>query len=82
MQLTNCFYYGQDCSECDDADGVPECFKSRTETCPDCGRSFDIDVGCIPCEQRSEWDDDIEDDDDIAEMAKIDPIGFLLGPGT
>ncbi len=58
MQMTNCFHYGQDCSDCDDSQGVPECFKSRNDTCSKCGRSFDIDVGCLCSEHGGDVDDD------------------------
>ena len=64
MEMTNCYYYGQDCSECDDSEGIPECFKSRFENCTQCGRQFDIDVGCIHCELADDIDDEDLDDDD------------------
>ena len=54
MEMTSCYHYGQDCSMCDDSDGVPDCFKSRSESCSRCGRTIDIDVGCIVCEHGNE----------------------------
>jgi hypothetical protein len=72
MELTNCYSYGRECSRCDDSEGVPKCFKPQTEPCSICGKSFDVDVGCIPCEQRNEFDDD------IAQMAEMDPVELLL----
>lgn len=48
-EMTNCYYYGQDCSECDDSQGIPACFKSRLEECEKCGAWYEIDVGCY-CE--------------------------------
>ena len=53
MQMTNCKWYGIDCSECDDV-SVPSCFESAIKVCKECGSQYNSDVGCIHCEITEE----------------------------
>jgi len=51
--MTGCYWYGIDCSDCDDSEGIPECFESRFAHCSEHGQ-YDRDVGCLQCELEAE----------------------------
>lgn len=50
MELTNCRWYGIDCSQCDSSDGIPECF----ETPKTCEHGVPMDIPCGGCELADE----------------------------
>lgn len=50
MEMTDCKWYGVDCSECDDRDGVPDCFTPKDQ-CRNCGRTLSLGDAFCPCEQ-------------------------------
>ncbi len=78
MQMTSCFYYGQDCSDCDDSEGVPSCYKSRWGNCERCGASMDIDVGCLRCDHGDVDDNELDIDDPDIDDLDPDKLTFEL----
>ncbi len=50
MEMTGCKWYGVDCTQCDDSDGIPSCYESP-ETCE---HGVPLDAPCGGCELADE----------------------------
>ena len=60
-EMTGCLFYGSECSECDDAYGIPDCFTSRFKECQKHG-TYDVDTGCVECQMESDAAEAMERD--------------------